>query len=190
LEPNALVIFFATLLCQLIPTWPIAPVTDITHLVFRNPSKVDEVKADKKRYQGGFRLQTALSLRQASIDIQAHAAREMEVPFLILQGTSDIVTSVPAVKEFFKNSIVKDKTLVFFEHAFHSLFWETVDTRANVLQEIIDWIDKRLTREDRVGVLESVEYKSGNGVVREYPLGSGKFASALSMEAEEDYFDS
>lgn len=74
------------------------------------------------------------------------------VPLLIVQGTSDHVTSVPELERFFNDVLAsRDKTLERFEGLFHCIFNEP--EKEQVLDVIVKWLDERLTRrETAVGV--------------------------------------
>lgn len=67
---------------------------------------------------------------------------KIKTPTLILHGTEDKATSYPGSEEFYKTSGAADKTLKLYKGHYHDLLADT--GKAEVMAEIIDWIDKRV----------------------------------------------
>jgi alpha-beta hydrolase superfamily lysophospholipase len=71
-----------------------------------------------------------------------HAAGRIATPLLLLHGEQDPVTCVRATRDFFDQSISRDKTLRTYPDMLHETHNEI--GRERVIAEVLDWILFRL----------------------------------------------
>lgn len=143
-HPPAWLQAVGAIVAAVVPWAPIAPVTDITPVCFKDVVKRDEVQAgtDKLRYMGRMRLATALQLRDAATTVQ-QALPHLQVPMLVQQGTNDMVTPEAGIVAYDAAVRCTDKTLVVYEGAWHAMYAEPVDTRKRLVMDMISWMRER-----------------------------------------------
>lgn len=79
----------------------------------------------------------------AAIDRVNARASEVQVPYLLLHGTGDKITSSEGSKAFHAKTASSDKTLTIYDGFFHELHNEPEGERARVFADVIAWLDKR-----------------------------------------------
>lgn len=110
--------------------------------VFKDPAMLPIARADPIRYDGRMRLGTAFQLKAAMEDLSLRGA-QLAVPYLLLHGTGDLVTSHHASERLHDACGSRDKTLVLYDTAYHVLLCEPVDTRRRILDDIRAWLTDR-----------------------------------------------
>ena len=169
-EPPWPLVALGRVVAWLAPAAALAPVTDVTPLCFRDTSMIETVRADPHRYAGRLRLRTGFELKAAMETLAARGA-DLSAPLLLLHGTGDIVTSHAASERLFERCASRDKTLLLYEGAYHSLWAEPVDTRARLLEDVCGWLEDRCD-EARRGALAA---EMPIAAKRARPLGVGPF---------------
>jgi alpha-beta hydrolase superfamily lysophospholipase len=69
---------------------------------------------------------------------------QMRLPLMILHGTLDKATKPSGSQQFYDTAGSRDKTLKLYEGAYHDLLNDT--DKAQVMGDIIEWVDGRLRR--------------------------------------------
>jgi hypothetical protein len=109
---------------------------------------------------------------QATIDIQSRY-RQITAPWVCVQGTADVVTSVDAVLALFEGSASRDKTLLLYQDGWHAQWWEPVITRRRLVADIATWIQQRWGANARGagGAAATIP----RAVIERRPAGTGPF---------------
>ena len=141
-KPHAALVVLGSLLAIIAPAAPAPFLRDITDLIFRDPSRRPEARANPLRYSGPTRLRTAFTLKAAASTASDDAAR-CTAPLLLLHGTSDLVCPPDASRGVFATSASGDKTLLEYQDAWHALWTEPIDTRRRLLNDMLSWIAAR-----------------------------------------------
>ena len=107
----------------------------------RDPAVGEAFKKDDL-VRANFTMRLITKLRAAGLDLLARAA-DVEKPILILHGLSDPITSAEGSRVFreFRSS---HTTTCFYRGALHELHNELPDTRTEVLDDIVRWLEDRL----------------------------------------------
>lgn len=144
-HPPAWLQLVGSVVSAVLPWAPIAPVTDIAPVCFKDPIKRAEVLsgADPNRYHGTMRLATALQLRDAARTVQ-DALQNLRLPVLIQQGTADLVTPLAGQSVHAAATACKDRTLILYEQAWHAMYAEPVDTRRQLFLDTLGWLAARV----------------------------------------------
>ena len=180
MQPHAALVAAGRLLAWLAPAAPLAPVTDILPRCFRDPAVAAAVRSDPFRYAGRVRLGTAFALKGAMDELAARGA-ELDTPMLILHGTADAVTSHEASERLAATAAARDKTLIFYEGAWHVLWTEPADTRARLLEDVSSWLLDRCDHARRDAL--AAELPATGGVRRHTrPLGVAPWGGAPDAE--------
>lgn len=87
---------------------------------------------------------TAMGLLESDRRCEQADSAFCKLPLLIVQGTADIVTSIPMAQAFFKRIANKDKQFKEFHGLFHCIFHEP--EKHDVLDHITQWLDTRIPK--------------------------------------------
>jgi alpha-beta hydrolase superfamily lysophospholipase len=118
-EPHWLVQAAGRAVAAVAPWAPITPLRrDIQAVCFKDPDRLEEVRADPRRYRGAMRLGTALQFKDATVAIQASLGR-LSTPFVLYHGTADLVTSHRVSAALFDGAPSPDKSLILYEGGWH-----------------------------------------------------------------------
>lgn len=133
-------ILAAKLLSNLIPTLALANEVD--------PSLLSRDPAVGKAYATDALVERKATVRWgaellAAIDRVNARASEVQVPYLLLHGSADKITSSEGSRDFHAKTASSDKTLSIYDGYFHELHNEPDSERAKVFAEVVSWLDKR-----------------------------------------------
>lgn len=133
-------ILAAKLLSNVVPTLALANEVDPS-LLSRDPSV-------GKAYATDALVERKATVRWgaeflAAVDRVNARASEVQVPYLLLHGTADKITSSEGSREFHAKTASSDKTLSIYEGYFHEMHNEPEGERAKVFAEVVAWLDKR-----------------------------------------------
>ena len=142
-RPHAALVVVGQVLATIAPAAPAPFLKDITDLIFRDPSRRPEARANPLRYTGSTRLRTAFTLKAAA-STAADDAKVCVAPLLLLHGTSDHVCPPDASRSVFESSSSTDKTLLEYQDAWHALWTEPIDTRRRLLHDLLSWVAARV----------------------------------------------
>jgi acylglycerol lipase len=126
-------------LSRVLPDLPLLPFT--SGLLSRDPEVEVRARADPLCYQGRTRLCLAREIYLAGEDTRNHLA-EISLPFLVMHGEADKVTSPRGSEMLYQQARSTDKTLKFWPEDRHEIFNE-LDADA-VIATMCDWLDDRV----------------------------------------------
>jgi alpha-beta hydrolase superfamily lysophospholipase len=104
----------------------------------RDPNVVAQCKADPLVDQGNGPARTARELLKTISYIGEHM-EEVEVPFLDMHGSADVITEPDGSRELVRRARSTDKTLKIYEGLFHDLLHEP--EKEQVMKDVSDWMD-------------------------------------------------
>eukprot|EP00238_Polyblepharides_amylifera_P001698 CAMPEP_0196573170 /NCGR_PEP_ID=MMETSP1081-20130531/3112_1 /TAXON_ID=36882 /ORGANISM="Pyramimonas amylifera, Strain CCMP720" /LENGTH=279 /DNA_ID=CAMNT_0041890789 /DNA_START=281 /DNA_END=1120 /DNA_ORIENTATION=- len=131
---------FSTLAkCGILPDIPVLPAFSGREIC-RDVEGASNYDTDPLIYHGKLKTRIALETMQAMMGCKSRYS-EFKVPLLVLHGTRDITTSLPAAQTFCKSVSSPDATFRKLEGLAHLLFMEP--ERLHVMKEIVHWIDMR-----------------------------------------------
>ncbi len=125
-------------LSRLVPDLPLLKPT--AGLLSRDPEVELRAKSDPLNYQGWIRLCLAREIYLAGEDTRDHLA-EITLPFLVMHGEADKVTSPRGSEMLYQQARSTDKTLKLWPDDRHEIFSE-LDAGA-VIATMCDWLDER-----------------------------------------------
>lgn len=140
--PHPLLVALGSLLAWIVPTVPAPFLKDLTPHIFRNVDRRAEALRNPFRLAGPPRIGTAFAMKAGS-EAAARAASRVDTPILLFHGTNDVVCPPAASHAVFNSCQSRDKTLVEYEHAWHALWAETVDTRRRLLADMLSFLAAR-----------------------------------------------
>ncbi|KAL5733342.1 hypothetical protein ACOSP7_032684 [Xanthoceras sorbifolium] len=162
-KPPQAVVSVLNKLCKFIPTWKIIPGQDIIDVAFKEPHIRQEIRANPYCYKGRPRLKTGRELLRVSMDLE-HRLQEVTIPFIVLHGEEDKVTSKDVSKQLYDSASSSDKTLKLYETMWHGLLYgEPPENIEIVFKDIIDWLEKRVSMDNS---RMEMELKHGNDDLR------------------------
>lgn len=125
-----------------IPTWPITPTPDLIDRCYRDPAELEKAKNNPLGFRSKPRLLTALQMNDATERIEKRMP-EVQVPFLVLHGTDDVVTAPEASKALHAKAASKDKSIKLYDGLWHALFSEPDGEGQKVTADTLAWIEER-----------------------------------------------
>ena len=124
---------------RLLPRLPVVPSPE--GAISRDPDVVAEAEADPLNYHGRVLARTGSELLRACQRIQ-HRLDSLALPFLVVHGTADALTSPDASRHLYDVARSEDKTIRLYDGLYHETFNEP--ERETVLQDITAWLDERI----------------------------------------------
>ena len=106
----------------------------------KNPQNHEKVMLDKFIYFGGVRPGTITTVINAEAEVNKKLDK-FNVPFLIFQGGIDKLVDIAGAFDIMEKSKSQDKTLLFYENAWHDLCHE--QEIFDIIQETSKWILER-----------------------------------------------
>ncbi|KAH7548004.1 hypothetical protein JRO89_XS14G0052200 [Xanthoceras sorbifolium] len=95
---------------------------------------------------------------------EPHIRQEVTIPFIVLHGEEDKVTSKDVSKQLYDSASSSDKTLKLYETMWHGLLYgEPPENIEIVFKDIIDWLEKRVSMDNS---RMEMELKHGNDDLR------------------------
>ncbi|MGC3944414.1 MAG: alpha/beta hydrolase [Chryseolinea sp.] len=107
----------------------------------RNQEVVDTMDSDVLLANEVQPTKTVQQLSLADIRLKEEMAK-IDLPLLIIHGTSDQATKPSGSQYFFDHASSKDKTLKLYEGHYHDLLNDL--DREVVMKDILNWLDKRV----------------------------------------------
>lgn len=109
------------------------------HAVSRDPQVLEELKNDPLVCRGPFPLKTGILLLELPRRLQEAAVR-CDIPFLLLQGTGDKLSSYRGAELFFHTAPTEDKTLKLYDGLYHEVLSEP--ERGQVIADLLKWLSE------------------------------------------------
>jgi len=111
--------------------------------ISRDPEVVDRYREDPLVYSGKVTARLAEQLFTEMKRIEDNAAA-IEVPILILHGSSDGLTSPEGSKMLHENISSGDRKLIIYEGLYHEIYNEP--EQKDVMTDVADWLAPRLNK--------------------------------------------
>ncbi|MGQ9505007.1 MAG: lysophospholipase [Thermogutta sp.] len=109
------------------------------HAVSRDSQVLEELKNDPLVCRGPFPIKTGILLLELPKRLQEAAVR-CDVPFLLLQGTGDKLSSYHGAELFFRTAPTRDKTLKLYDGLYHEVLSEP--EREQVIADLLNWLSE------------------------------------------------
>lgn len=129
----------AQLLGTLAPSLP--TVRSPEDAISRDPAVVAEAKNDPLNYHGRVKARTGAEMLRAGKTVRRRL-EDVQIPFLVIHGTADTLTSPECSQELYDRAPVDDKTLTLYDGLHHEPFHEPEKDR--VLADLSEWLRNRL----------------------------------------------
>ncbi|XP_059285166.1 caffeoylshikimate esterase [Lycium ferocissimum] len=134
---------FLTILAKLAPTLAIVPTADLLDKSVKVPEKRVIGGMNPNRYVGKPRLGTVVELLRVT-DYVSSRLCDVNLPFLVLHGSADVVTDPEVSRELYELAKSKDKTLKIYEGMMHSLLFGETDENVEIVRsDILAWLNER-----------------------------------------------
>ncbi|KAG0558768.1 hypothetical protein KC19_10G052900 [Ceratodon purpureus] len=130
-------------LARVIPKAKLVPGNNIAEIGFRDPVKRKIADMNPVAYVGNPRLGTAVQMLRITDYIESNL-QEVSLPLLVLHGGADLVTDPAISKLLDEKAKSTDKTLRYYDDAWHCLLQgEPDDTIHVIMKDVISWLDTR-----------------------------------------------
>lgn len=130
------------LLSKLVPHLTVKA-TDLTKYLSHDPVEVEKNHTDPLVHQGGISVRLAAELFR-SFDINEQLARNIKLPLLFQAGSDDhLVLGASSLASRFT---MTDKTVYIYKGLWHEIYNEVEADRKKVLEDLVNWFDKRLKK--------------------------------------------
>ncbi len=133
---EALFLFIA----GLVPRWHFPKLDNVK--VSRDPETVRRYDSDPLIYRGGMPLCTAAAVVRSARYVDKNAG-QIELPIFIGHGTDDALVNSLASERLHERVGSRHKTLKLYPNLYHEILNEP--ERDQVMQDMIDWLDARLS---------------------------------------------
>ncbi|CAM8886947.1 hypothetical protein QQ045_028157 [Rhodiola kirilowii] len=128
------------------PTWKVVPTRgSIPDVSFKEEWKRKLAVKNPRRILHRPRAATAAEFLRVCDELQ-RSFEKVDVPFLIIHGSEDVVCDVACVEELYKRASSKDMTLKVYQGMWHQLVGEPEENVEQVFGDVIDWLRTRALR--------------------------------------------
>ncbi|XP_015067479.1 uncharacterized protein LOC107012216 [Solanum pennellii] len=110
--------------------------------VSRDPAALLAKYSDPLVFTGSIRVRTGYEILRITSYLQQNLCK-LTVPFLVLHGSDDAVTDPEGSKKLYEEASSTDKSIKLYKGLLHDLLFEL--EREEIMQEIIDWLNQRLS---------------------------------------------
>ena len=131
---------FFLFIAGLVPRWHFPKLDDAK--VSRDPEVVERYDNDPLIYRDGMPLGTAAAIVRSARYVDKNAG-QIELPIFIGHGTDDALVNFIASERLHDRVGSKDKTLKLYRGLYHEILNEP--ERDQVMQDMIDWLDARVS---------------------------------------------
>ncbi|XP_015070724.1 caffeoylshikimate esterase [Solanum pennellii] len=134
---------FLTLVARFAPTLAVVPTADLLEKSVKVPEKRIIGGRNPNRYFGKPRLGTVVELLRVT-DYVSSKLCDVNMPFLVLHGSADVVTDPEVSRELYKLAKSTDKTLKIYDGMMHSLLFGETDENVEIVRgDILAWLNDR-----------------------------------------------
>ncbi|XP_015771963.1 PREDICTED: monoglyceride lipase-like [Acropora digitifera] len=144
-DPNkasTLMVFLGRIAAYIAPSYQLLPPIDPS-LLTRNSVEVEKYANDPLVWHEGMKAKWTAQILEVMGEIQRHVSN-ITIPYLLLHGDDDRVVWIEGSRFLHDNSPSTDKTFKVYKDGRHELLNETKETADQVLQEILDWLKRKL----------------------------------------------
>ncbi|KAL9234236.1 hypothetical protein vseg_009127 [Gypsophila vaccaria] len=132
---------------KFMPKLAIVPSPDVLEISIKVLEKKRVALMNPLRYNGRPRLGTILELVRVTDYLSANL-KDVTIPFIVLHGSSDVVTDPNVSRALYEEASSEDKTLKIYEGMCHSLvFGETDENVELVRNDLLAWLSFRCDKE-------------------------------------------
>jgi acylglycerol lipase len=125
----------------IVPTYQFSSAQKAGQPVSRDPKALRSKYSDPLVFTGPIRVRTGYEILCITTYLQRHL-HEVDVPFLVLHGTSDSVTDPNGSKRLHEEARSKDKCIRLYDGLLHDLLIEP--EKDLILEDIVDWFMSRV----------------------------------------------
>ncbi|MCO5553615.1 hypothetical protein L7F22_007140 [Adiantum nelumboides] len=146
MKPSRLRLFGYGLLFGLAEPWAVMPDSNMVKRAVKDPAKGKVIGSNPRRYRGPPRVGTMRQLSRMC-DIIQKRCDEIEIPILMLHGTSDDLAAHEGSQMVYEKAQSTDKTIKLYDGMYHSLIQgESDENISRVLADLREWIDERASK--------------------------------------------
>ncbi|KAL6992613.1 acylglycerol lipase [Sarracenia purpurea var. burkii] len=132
-----------TFVAKFAPTLPVVPAADLLDKSVKSPEKKVIAAMNPMRYKGKPRLGTVAELLRITDYLSNHLCN-VKLPFIVLHGSSDVVTDPDVSRELYEQAKSEDKTIKIFDGMMHSLLFGETDENVEIVRgEMLSWLNRR-----------------------------------------------
>ncbi|MED6156711.1 hypothetical protein PIB30_016867 [Stylosanthes scabra] len=132
-----------TFLARFFPTWAIVPAPDLLYKSVKVDHKKVIADMNPMRYRGKPRLGTVVELLRVT-DFVGKRLGDVELPFLVLHGSADVVTDPAVSRELYEEAKCEDKSVKIYDGMMHSLLFGETDENVEIVRnDILQWLNAR-----------------------------------------------
>ncbi|KAK7319639.1 hypothetical protein RJT34_04362 [Clitoria ternatea] len=136
-----------TFLARFFPTLPIVPTPDLLYKSVKVDHKKVVADMNPSRYRGRPRLGTVLELLRVT-DFLSQRLGDVNLPFIVLHGSADVVTDPDVSRELYKEARSEDKTIKVYDGMMHSLLFGETDENVEIVRnDVLSWLNARCKNE-------------------------------------------
>lgn len=133
-------------LARFFPTLPIVPAPDLLYKSVKVDHKKVIADMNPMRYRGKPRLGTVAELLRVT-DYLNQRLCDVNMPFLVLHGSADVVTDPNVSRELYEVAKSEDKSIKVYEGMMHSLLFGETDENVEIVRnDIVSWLNGRCNR--------------------------------------------
>jgi acylglycerol lipase len=125
----------------IVPTYQFSSAQKAGRPVSRDLNALRSKYSDPLVFTGPIRVRTGYEILCITTYLQKHL-HEINVPFLVLHGTSDSVTDPNGSKRLHEEAGSKDKCIRLYDGLLHDLLIEP--EKDLILEDIVDWFKSRV----------------------------------------------
>lgn len=125
----------------IVPRYQFSSVQKTGQPVSRDPKALRSKYSDPLVFTGSIRVRTGYEILRITTFLQDHL-HEVNVPFLVLHGTSDSVTDPNGSKRLHEEARSEDKCIRLYDGWLHDLLIEP--EKDLILGDIVDWLKSRV----------------------------------------------
>ncbi|KAK7362903.1 hypothetical protein VNO77_05028 [Canavalia gladiata] len=132
-----------TFIARFFPTLPIVPTPDLLYKSVKVDHKKVIADMNPLRYRGRPRLGTVVELLRVT-DFLNRRLCDVDIPFIVLHGSADVVTDPDVSRELYRESRCQDKTIKVYDGMMHSLLFGETDPNIEIVRNhILSWLNAR-----------------------------------------------
>ncbi|XP_021902175.1 caffeoylshikimate esterase [Carica papaya] len=132
-----------TFIARFLPTLAIVPTEDLLYKSIKVESKKQIGEMNPLRYRGKPRLGTVVELLRVT-DFLGRRLCDVEIPFLVLHGSADVVTDPNVSRALYENAKSQAKSIKIYEGMMHSLLFGETDENIEIVRgDILNWLNDR-----------------------------------------------
>ncbi|KAJ3673368.1 hypothetical protein LUZ60_006742 [Juncus effusus] len=143
MKPSKLRLFLFSLLFGLAEMWQAMPDNKKARNAIRDPNRLRLILSNPRFYKGKMHVGSMRELARICEYLQ-ESFEKVTVPFLVVHGTDDGITSPDGSKMMYEKASSADKQLILYEGYYHALLQgESEEDTNRILEDMKNWIDEK-----------------------------------------------